>query len=231
MSAVRPLTALNERNETNGWVQKKKKKNRHPEKGGIEFRERAEYFRLVKQNEDTWERTTATTATTSQARQIHGKCDTFYYFVWTVVVFNFNTFASSENMCRKISSERRARDRKTTMSVYCLPPALHQFSCYLVLFFLYIYFRVGFSFCSAANRQKASPSFGYKLWQLAKTYLWHNKIFACAIKNKFVCVCVRESDSAASQCCAVFGVRMRLRMAQVIRHKIEIFSPPAKCEK
>lgn len=99
------------------------------------------------------------------------------------------------------------------------------------IIFFYIYFRVGFSFCSAANRQKASPSFGYKLWQLAKTYLWHNKIFACAIKNKFVCVCARESDSAASQCCAVFGVRMRLRMAQVIRHKIEIFSPPAKCEK
>lgn len=95
------------------WLHKKNKTNgtefsAHEGKSEIEFRERAKYFRLIKQ---TWKKAT----TTSQGIS-HEKCNTFYCFVWTVVVFNFNP--KKKNGKHWTSSTRPHNNQHSGTAVY-----------------------------------------------------------------------------------------------------------------
>lgn len=83
------------------WLQKRTettaKRVKNQKKNWIEFRERAKYSRLVKR---TW--------AYDSKKDVYVKCNTFYYFVRTVVVFNFNP--STVEYERPQNNERNTND-------------------------------------------------------------------------------------------------------------------------
>lgn len=189
-----PLTAQNEQNETNGKV---KKKQRRKEKGGIEFRERAKYFRLVKQNvlREREQRRQ------QQQRRKPGRfMENAIHFITSceqllslILTHSRRAKICAEKYPRSVVHETAKRRCLST----ALPPGLHQFSCYLVLFFFIFGWDLVSALLLTAKRHRRRSAISYGNWP---RHIYGTIKFLLAPLKINSCVCV--SDTAACFWCA-----------------------------